>query len=119
MIKDLVKNYLKEEPQFRERKNKDRGLVNLLIDKYNLHRAVDNDPISKELLIELFQDFSSMDRLWRQILAKHPELRGADYNDKEKLESEKQVDLGYQVQVHDHPKGFESFEKRTNQQKLI
>ena len=90
MLKDLVKSYLEEEPLFRERKNKDRGIVHLLIDRYGLN-------LTESRLIALVQDYASMDRMWRQILQQNPELRGSDFKDKEKLEQEKQAELGYKT----------------------
>ena len=94
MLKNLVKNYLETEPRFRERKNKTRGLVNLLIKRYP---AIEGIP--KQILEDVCADFASMDRSWRQTLEHYPHLRGSDYGDKEVLEQEKQVELGYQIGV--------------------
>lgn len=89
-----VYDYLVSEPLFRERKNKDRGQVNLLIERYPSLKDV-----PKEHIIAAVQDYASMDRSWRQILSRatNAHLRGKDYDDKDELEVEKQRELGYNV----------------------
>ena len=90
--------YLENEPKFRERKNKDRGMVNLLAKRYNaLGNAIKDGLIGKETVIAIIQDYASMDRAWRQALEKNPRLRGADYDQKEELENKKMEELGYNV----------------------
>lgn len=98
-LKTLVKNYLESQSLFRERKNKDRGIVNLLIDRYELK------DIPKNRLISCVQDYASMDRMWRQILKENPNLRGSDYKDKDELEEKTLSELGYST--------------KENQQKLL
>lgn len=91
-----VKDYLEREPKFRERKNKDRGIINLLMKKYpEIRRAVETQEIRKETITAMVQDYASMDRAWRQVLERNEHLRGADYAEKVKLEQEKQIELGY------------------------
>jgi serine/threonine-protein kinase RIO1 len=98
MIKDTVMDYLESEPRFRERKNKDRGMVNLLAKKYHkLKEVVEMGLIDKETVIAIIQDYASMDRAWRQALEKNPRLRGTDYDQKEELENKKLEELGYRV----------------------
>lgn len=89
-----VYDYLVEQPKFRERKSKDRGIVNLLCERYPSLKDV-----PKEHIIAAVQDYASMDRAWRQILSRetNAHLRGKDYDDKEALELEKQRELGYHV----------------------
>ncbi len=95
-IKQTIANYLETEERFRERKNKDRGIVNLLMRRFpHLDKAIKDGVLSKDQVIDLVQDYTSMDRAWRQTLEQQPELRGTDYDDKERLEQEKQIDLGY------------------------
>ena len=97
-LKSKVLEYLEQEPKFRERKNKDRGLVNLLMKKYSgLEAAITTGIISKDSLIAMVQDYSSMDRSWRQALELDPRLRGSDYDEKETLMSRKMEELGYSV----------------------
>lgn len=37
----------------------------------------------------------SAEREWRKVLQENPHLRGSDYGDKDRLEAEKQIELGY------------------------
>lgn len=95
-IKQAVERYLDREPRFRERRNKDRGMVNLLMDRYGaLKSVIEEGLIGKDTLIAIVQDYASMDRAWRQALEKNPSLRGSDYDEKEKLVDAKLVELGY------------------------
>ncbi len=95
-IKVSVEEYLKSEPKFRERKNKDRGVVNLLGRRYgSLGVLLKRGEISVDTLVAVIQDAYSMDRAWRQALEHNPDLRGTDYDDKVRLEQEKQLELGY------------------------
>jgi hypothetical protein len=88
--KHLVEQYLKDEPRFRERSNRERGIVNLLLNKYPILKDV-----PKDTLVELCHDFSNMDRCWRKILEEQPTLRGKDYDDKPELEKNAREELGY------------------------
>lgn len=90
-LKQRIIAYLQQEPKARERRFKDRALVNLLIIRYP-----ELEKIKKETLIEMVKDYNSMDRLWRMALDEHPELRGSDYSDGKILAQEKQISLGYE-----------------------
>ena len=91
MLRREIEEYLEDEPRARERRFKDRALVNILLKK---HPALSRVP--KEVLIGLVQDFNSLDRYWRMILMERPELRGVDYEDKVRYEQEKELGLGYE-----------------------
>lgn len=93
-LQDQVMQYLINEEKFRERVNKDRGIVNLLLKKYPTLEAVD-----KKILVDLVKDYNSMDRSWRLILAdkENEHLRGKDYYTKEIYSQQKQLGLGYEV----------------------
>jgi hypothetical protein len=88
-MENQVLEYLRSEPRFRERHNKDRGIANLLIEKYHLD-------IEKSRLTAVIQDANSMDRYWRKLTAENPDLRGKDYDTKRIVEERKQMDLGYE-----------------------
>ena len=90
MANKKVLDYLVDEPRFRERKNKDRGIVNLLVEKYPELKSV-----RKETLIEAVREFSSLDRAWRQALERDASLRGSDYLEKETLTKRSRRKLGY------------------------
>lgn len=95
--------YLENQPLARERKNKDRAIVNLLLKRHEaLRNAVEEKLISKELLITLVQEYNSMDRSWRKTLEERPDLRGSDYSDKAYLEQEAQSKLGYTLTPYKH-----------------
>lgn len=96
-IQHLVEDYLNEHPLFRERKNKDRGIVNLLINRYHLQLAIESGHITKDRLVAIVQDFTSMDRAWRKVLEKNVDLRGSDYDEKDQLENKAMQNLGYPV----------------------
>lgn len=92
--------YLEKEPLFRERKNKDRGMVNMLAKKYGiLQQLIDKKIVSKDTLAAIMQDYATADRAWRQILSRkgNAHLRGKDYYSKDELERQKQRELGYHV----------------------
>ena len=100
-LKTLVLRYLESQTLFRERKNKDRGIVNLLLERHpNIGKMVREYGLNKEELISFVREHSAMDRSWRQILEHTPELRGSDYDEKTKLESEKLEELGYATTKH-------------------
>lgn len=100
-LKTLVHNYLEKQPLFRERKNKDMGIVNILMGRhYKLSDAIRTGVLTKGNVKEIVQEYASMDRAWRQALEHDPNLRGMDYGEKEKLEQERELALGY-VPGHD------------------
>lgn len=94
-LKNIVIEYLESEPQFRERSKKDRGIVNLLINKYGLQPAIARGEITKDRIIAMVQDYASMDRAWRKSLEDNPKWRGKDYDEKDELEAKKMSELGY------------------------
>ena len=94
-LKTIVEENLRDYPQFRERKNKDDCLTDLLIKKYGLGNLVKEGWMSRSTIKSIVQDYSSMDRAWRKCLEDHPHLRGSDYDDKDKLEVKKMEELGY------------------------
>lgn len=96
--KAKILQYLEDQPLFRERKNKDRGIVNMLMRKYRpLEDAIMNGVLTKDTVTAMVQDYASMDRAWRQALERNPGLRGEDYDEKESLEMKKLDELGYNV----------------------
>ena len=96
--KQEVKSYLEIEPKFRNRRSKDYGLVNLLARKYPaLGMTIASGVIGREEFVAFVQDYATYDRAWRQLLEQNPELRGTDYGQKEELEKQKQIELGYNI----------------------
>jgi hypothetical protein len=98
-MQEKVLNYLKTEPKFRERKSKNRGIVNLLISMYPVLNQID-----KDLLTKVVKEYASMDRIWRKILEENENLRGRDYGQKEILEQESMLNLDYRPGYHEDVK---------------
>lgn len=92
-IYDTIKDHLENHPSARERRFKDRALIELLQEKYQGGGMF----FPTDKLADFAHDFVSYDRIWRLILSENPELRGDDYKDKESLEQEKILNLGYEV----------------------
>ena len=90
MLKNKVLTYLQENVFARERRNKDRAIAHMLVERYP---ALEN--VGRETLIAAFQDYDSMNRYWRLCLMENPELRGSDWTTREKMEYRAQENLGY------------------------
>lgn len=85
---DEVANHLTLNPSARERKNKNRFIASLLIDKHHLD-------ISLDKLTTVITQAATYDRSWRKVLEENPHLRGKDYDQKVILEQQAQLELGY------------------------
>lgn len=92
-LKNLIEMHLRENKEFRERKNKDRGMIDLMLG-VNLVSVADS---LRQQMFATIKCYASMDRSWRQLLQNNPELRGKDYNMKDELELKAQGELGYNV----------------------
>jgi hypothetical protein len=91
-----VKEYMHQDIRFRERSNKDRGIVNLLMTRYpTLKAAINHGLIDKAVVTAIVQDYGSMDRAWRKVLEENVNLRGTDYEDKKLLQDEAKSLLDY------------------------
>lgn len=90
---ELIKNYLEKEPRARERHSRDRGMVNLLLEKYP---EAGTGLLPKDKLINFCHDFESYCRIWRKVLEENKELRGKDYDTKEIVEQNYQLSIGYE-----------------------
>jgi hypothetical protein len=93
---DIVREYLETEPRARERKNRARVVWNLLekLEKV-LNRNQTIESMSKDFFINHFSKIQSLNRSVNRIQQLYPELRGTDYEDKEVLEQEAQLEQGY------------------------
>lgn len=90
-IYEQIKSHLLKYPTARERKNKNRFIGWLLDQTYHMTLA----GLSKGSLENIVTDVSSYDRAWRQVLQHEPNLRGKDYDEKDTLEQQKELELGY------------------------
>ena len=88
---------LEADTTFRERKNKNECIAEILINKYNINAS----PSRVKAIIE---DANSMDRYWRLILMEREDLRGTDYDTKKKVSQQKQIEFGYEVGYHENIK---------------
>lgn len=83
-----VLDYLKGDPRFRERKNKNVGIANLIMRKYGIE-------LPRDKRNDIIGDILTADRSWRKHTNENPELRGKDYDEKEVLEQKAEINLGY------------------------
>lgn len=90
-MKDQVTEYLKQQPEFRERKNKGKWIAAICLKKY----GVELTPKLKDQLADLFVDMMNADRYWRMATAEHPELRGSDWQTGANVEQQYELGLGY------------------------
>jgi hypothetical protein len=87
-----IKTYLEREPKARERRNRSRAIVNLLLKQYPELLS-----IPKDKLCDFIHSADSYDRIFRKVLVENPHLRGKDYEDKTALEQGNMLQLGYEV----------------------
>ena len=87
-MKDKIIAYLKRDPRFRERTNKNKGIANMLSEKYQIE-------IPKDKRDDFIADILSADRCWRLALSEDESLRGSDYEQKDVLEQKEMLYLGY------------------------
>ena len=85
-----VIDYLYAAPEFRERKNKNRGIANLLVVKYPFLTQ-----LKEQTILDICTDFATMNRWWSRILQQQKELRGNDYHEKVKLQTQAKQKYGY------------------------
>lgn len=118
---------LKQNKNFRERKQKDKFLTILALRKFGAmshqfekgdtveivvtHRHENGDiktqvKLDREDFAKVVQLERSYDRAWRKVLEEREDLRGTDYQDKEKLENDKLVELGYRTCTPEQEKEF-------------
>lgn len=90
---DEILRQLEIDETFRERKNKNLGIAEILVEKYHINASPDR-------VKAIIEDANSMDRYWRLILGERKDLRGNDYDTKRKVEEEKEMELGYSPHFH-------------------
>lgn len=96
-MKNEVLTYLKEDPRFRERSAKNKGIANLVMKKYGIE-------IPKDKRDDIISDILSADRAWRMNLKENPELQGTDYKQGEILEQQWELRHGYEPMNHTNQK---------------
>lgn len=95
-INEEVKIKLENFPVFRERKFRGKFLVILALRATGLEqRQKDQSSFSHSELSEFAITYDSYRHAWGDVTREHPELRGSDYGEGERLSQEKQLELGY------------------------
>ncbi len=90
-LEKQIKRYLQEMPVARERSNRYRALRHFVIKIYP-----ELELVNKDVFISAIDTAIATDRYIRKIQAEDKSLRGSDYGDKEVLEQEAQIELGYE-----------------------
>ncbi len=95
-LEDKLKKLLQDEPRARERRNKVRAVSQILRKNHPVLSAV-----VPEVLQLIVDETIALERYWRGLLQKYPELRGQDYDgkgfkSKKQITQEKMVELEYQ-----------------------
>ena len=90
-LQQQVKNLLETKIEARERKNRYRTIWYILF-----QNIPEKEVITKEMFIDgMGKQVISTTRLICKLQKENVELRGTDYDDKEVLEQEKMLELGY------------------------
>lgn len=71
---------------------------NVILEKYSSQFPLYGDTKEdKAKMADIVGEILSLDRKWRAILEKNPDLRGSDYGQKEELVEKKLQELGYYI----------------------
>jgi hypothetical protein len=92
----IVTDCLKDFPPARERKNRYKTLW-WMFEKVYGNKI---ESLSKEFFIDHGKTFFTISRLICKVQKEDESLRGSDYDDKEQLEQEAQIELGYTPGYH-------------------
>lgn len=95
-INQIVEEKLEKFPEFRERKNRAKYLSILALRDLNLEAKQKIEMLTLEELADFAMKYGSYERSWRDCLLNNPSLRGKDYENKEVLEQEKLLSMGYE-----------------------
>ncbi len=93
MTKKRVHQWLTDFAKFRERKNKNKYIGALVLREHGIEMTHE----TKSKIGDIVGDILSADRAYRMVLEENPELRGSDYEDKNKLEQQWMLDNEYSV----------------------
>lgn len=97
-MKPEIYQYLLIEPRARFIKNRMRAIVNLLLKDFP-----ELKDIPKDKLVNFIHQAESFNRIFRLVLAEHPELvPEEDKEVKHILEEEKMIELGYETNYHNN-----------------
>jgi len=98
-MQEQMKQKLRDFPAFRERSQRGIYLTKwALRDTKLLEKQSNGVMMTMNELSTFAIRYASLERIWRSVLATHPELRGSDYSEGEDLEKKKMKSLGYNVE---------------------
>lgn len=95
-INQIVEEKLEKFPDFRERKHRAKYLSILALRDLNLEAKQKIEMLTLEELADFAMKYGSYERAWRDVLLHNVSLQGLDYNEKENLESNKLIEMGYE-----------------------
>lgn len=95
-IYDEVVHYLENNPKFRERKYRGHLLCNLALRATGLgNKYSRGEKLSVQEMCDFAVKFDSYRHAWTDVTKDVISLRGEDYEDKEMLEQNKLIEMGY------------------------
>lgn len=88
-MRETIKKHLEDNTSFRERRNKNKGIAELVAKKYGIY-------IPEDQKADFVTDIMNADRYWRMELSENPAVRGSDWKTKDEMEQKKVMELGYE-----------------------
>jgi len=98
-INQIVEEKLSAFPDFRERKHRAKYLSILALRDLGLEAKQKTEMLTLEEMADFAMKYGSYEREWRNILLNNKSLRGFDYDNKEVLEQEKLLSMGYEPKI--------------------
>ena len=88
-----IKQKLIKHPEYRERRKKAEFLAKWLRSKYpSILGSIERVSTIESMVDEVI----SAERYWREVLQDNPDLRGSDYQTRDKVTQDYQIGLGYE-----------------------
>lgn len=95
-IYEEMVHYLENNPKFRERKYRGTLLCNLALKATGLGtKYSQGEKLTTQEMCDFAIKFDSYRHAWGDVTREVKELRGADYDEGERLAQEKQIEMGY------------------------
>ena len=114
-IYEEIKSKLEGHVGFRERRFRPKYLGILALRKLGLEeRFNEGRALEMEDLVEFAKTYDSYRHEYDRVLAENESLRGTDYGDKDKVEQEAQIRLGYESGYRENVKKLETLEDIAN-----
>ena len=97
-IYSLIKKKLEADWRFRERRFREDGLIQLVLEKHNKSNQLFVDT---NFLKDFVKDYMSYEREWRAVTSECKELRGNDWSDGKVLADQEKIRRGYESGYHE------------------